>query len=54
MIEHIIESFMDGQFAQMRRQARRYGKRRTYVEIYQHDTLSKRDKLDMIYMIATR
>jgi hypothetical protein len=54
MIEHIIESFFNGQFTQMRQQARRFGKKRAYVEIYQHDELSERDKLDIIYMIATR
>ena len=54
MIESIIDCFINGEFKKMREQARKFGKKRTYVEIYQYEKLSERDKLDIIYMIATR
>ena len=54
MITEIINSFHNAEFKKMRIQARKFGLKRTYVEIHQHEKLSERDKLDMIYMIVTR
>ena len=54
MIESIIDCFMNGEFKKMRVQARKFGLKRTYVEIYQNKKLSTEERLDMIYMIATR
>ena len=54
MIESIIDCFMNGEFKKMRVYARKFGLKRTYVEIYQNKKLSTEERLDMIYMIATR
>ena len=54
IIESIIACFMNGEFKKMRVYASKFGLKRTYVEIYQNKKLSTEERLEMIYMIATR